>query len=161
MPSQLPKTLLLSIRPRFVEQILEGKKTVELRRLRPRILPGQPLLIYCTVPVKALSAVAWTSGVLVAPPVLLWQQTRSIAGVSREEFDAYFAGAKAAFGLQLSSKLAIRKPVPLSTLKQLIPGFHPPQSFRYLTADQVAGLPVPELAEVLGACPDPAARFVA
>lgn len=161
MPSQLPKTLLLSIRPQFVEKILEGKKTVELRRLRPRILPGQPFLIYCTVPVKALTAVAWISGIMVAPPVLLWQRTRSVAGVTREEFDQYFAGAKDAFGLQIACTRALREPLPLSMLKQLIPGFHPPQSFRYLTADQIADLRVPELTEVPGGSSERVSRFVA
>jgi predicted transcriptional regulator len=151
----------LSIRPRFVERILAGEKTVELRRGRPRIEPGQPFLIYCTVPVKALTAVAWTSGVLAAPPVLLWQRVSSLAGVSREEFDAYFAGAKHAFGLQLASVSALREPLALSMLKKLIPGFHPPQSFRYFTADQIATLRVPELAEVLGVYSDRRARSVA
>ena len=40
--------MLLSIRPRHVAKILDGTKTVELRRGRPIIVPGQPLAIYST-----------------------------------------------------------------------------------------------------------------
>ena len=161
MPSQPQRILLLSIRPRFVERILAGEKTVELRRGRPHIEPGQPFLIYSTVPVKALTAVAWTSGILAAPPMLLWQRVRSIAGVSRAEFDGYFAGAKKAFGLQIVTAAGLQEPLPLLALRQLMPGFHPPQSFRYLTADQVAALRIAEFREFLGDCLDRKGRSAA
>ncbi len=34
-------TLLVSVRPKFVQQIIEGTKTAELRRVRPNVRVGQ------------------------------------------------------------------------------------------------------------------------
>ncbi|EEI27723.1 hypothetical protein [Corynebacterium glucuronolyticum] len=41
----MPRSLLISIRPTFVEQILTGTKTVELRRKKPQLRPGATVYI--------------------------------------------------------------------------------------------------------------------
>lgn len=51
---RLRRVLLPSIPPRFTDSILDGTKTIELRRTRPRVAPGDPVLIYACSPVKAI-----------------------------------------------------------------------------------------------------------
>ena len=48
--------MILSIHPRHVASILSGAKTVELRRTRPNVHPGQAIAIYSTNPESALVA---------------------------------------------------------------------------------------------------------
>ncbi|WP_237302536.1 ASCH domain-containing protein [Streptomyces sp. S063] len=58
------RALLLSLHPRFATAILNGEKTVELRRQRVAVPPGTPVIIYATSPTMALTAPpaspAWT-----------------------------------------------------------------------------------------------------
>ena len=49
------RVLLLLIHSRFAERILAGSKTVELRRVRPGIEPGDRVLLYASSPVRGLT----------------------------------------------------------------------------------------------------------
>lgn len=42
------KAVLISIRPKWCKLIIEGKKTVEVRKTRPKLAPPFRCLIYCT-----------------------------------------------------------------------------------------------------------------
>lgn len=46
--------LLISIRPVYANKIFDGSKTVELRRVRPRLETGSVVLVYVSNPVQAL-----------------------------------------------------------------------------------------------------------
>lgn len=41
-------TVLISVRPKWCKLIIEGKKTVEVRKTRPKLAPPFRCLIYCT-----------------------------------------------------------------------------------------------------------------
>lgn len=55
------KAVLISIRPEWVEKIGEGKKTIEVRRTRPKLQPPFKCYIYCTLPRKNKSHVMFLS----------------------------------------------------------------------------------------------------
>lgn len=42
------KSVLLSIHPKYVDKILDGKKTIEVRKSRPKITPPFKCYIYMT-----------------------------------------------------------------------------------------------------------------
>ena len=44
----MSRAVLLSVRPRWCGDILTGKKTIEVRRTKPKILPPFKTYIYCT-----------------------------------------------------------------------------------------------------------------
>lgn len=44
------KKILLSVRPKYCELIFNGKKTIEVRRTRPKLEPPFEVLVYCTMP---------------------------------------------------------------------------------------------------------------
>ena len=48
------KTVLLSIRPEWCVKILNGEKTVEIRKNRPKLKPPFKCYIYCTKAPKKL-----------------------------------------------------------------------------------------------------------
>ncbi len=129
--------LLLSIHPKYVEKIIRGEKQVELRRQRPRSQPGDWLAVYATLPVQQLVGVARIEQILVASPSQLWNQTAGRAGVTHDEFRAYFREAEMATGIVLAEPLRLPAPVSLARLRTAWPGFRPPQSFLYLTDEQV------------------------
>jgi predicted transcriptional regulator len=51
------KAVLISIRPKWCEMIASGKKTVEVRKSRPKLEPPFKCYIYCTKPSKAYQTI--------------------------------------------------------------------------------------------------------
>jgi predicted transcriptional regulator len=129
-----PATLFLSIKPTFASKILRGAKTIELRRVRPNVTPGDTVLIYSSSPEMALLGSAWVEEILGGAPRDLWSQVKDQAGVSRQEYDEYFSGASMAIGIRLGSVQRLSRPIPLRELRERWPWLRPPQSYRYVDA---------------------------
>ncbi|HRI72573.1 MAG TPA: ASCH domain-containing protein, partial [Polyangium sp.] len=73
-------TLFLSVKPVFANKILEGTKTIELRRIRPHVAPGQSVLIYSSSPEMSLIGRAIIENILCDTPMKLWNQVKAHAG---------------------------------------------------------------------------------
>lgn len=125
--------LFLSIRPEYARRILAGQKSVELRRTRPLVPDGAVLLLYVSSPVMALRALSSVQGVTSAPPDRLWPTIKERAGVTRSEFDSYFAGADQAYAIHLGKVYCLSPPVELARLREVWPSLNPPQTYRYFT----------------------------
>ena len=127
------RDLLLSIRPNYVDDILNGRKTVELRRrFSENASSGSILLIYSTSPTQAIVGYATIDDVKRLPLGKLWAQHGKDACVTREEFLDYFSGLKEGFAVLLKDVTLLKKTISAARLKQKL-GFVPPQSFMYLT----------------------------
>lgn len=125
--------LLISIRPRFAEMIFSGRKTVELRRVRPKALKeGDLALVYVTSPTKELQGAFEVQKIISASPDALWKKLGAKTGVSRKEFDAYFVGKQIAHAILIKKAWKLDCPIQLSSLKRRSGGFQPPQSFHYI-----------------------------
>ena len=129
--------LFLSIHPRFVEKILSGEKTIELRRRRPRSVAGDWIAIYATTPERRLRGIARITEVRVGGVRDMWAEARLQAGVTKSEYESYFSDCDRAVGIVLADPLSFAEPVSLERLRELWPNFQPPQGFRYLNDEQV------------------------
>jgi predicted transcriptional regulator len=134
------RALLLSIRPKYAEMIFAGLKTVELRRTRPRVNPRDLALVYVSAPVKSLVGAFIVSRVIEASPEELWKNVSEHCGVSKAEFDSYFAGCNLGFGIELSAQWKLERSVSLAQLRTRRKRFHPPQSYHYLSSADWIGL---------------------
>jgi predicted transcriptional regulator len=137
------RALFISLRPRFAELLLEGSKTVELRRVQPAVARGARVLLYASSPVRALVGAAVIQDVHVATRAQIWKLHGARTGITREEYEQYFSEASIAVAITLGEVRRLRIPVTLAELRQGREWFRPPQSFRYLDADQVASLTLP------------------
>jgi predicted transcriptional regulator len=127
------RRLLISVRPRFANAILDGSKTVELRRTPPRLAIPTQALIYASSPTMALVGTCNVVRVVSHTPWGLWCKYGKQTGVSYEEYQEYFVGAPVAFGLILTDPIFLDHPVSLRRLRSAWRNFQPPQSFRYVT----------------------------
>ncbi|WP_033346508.1 ASCH domain-containing protein [Catenuloplanes japonicus] len=134
-----PKTLLLSLRPRFAAAILDGTKTIEIRRRPVNALPGTPVILYASSPVMAIVGTARLRTVESMPADMAWQRFQSSFALNRPEFDAYLDGVDTAVLLHLRAINTLNEPLPLRGLRQS-GTFQPPQSFRYVAASDPAPL---------------------
>jgi predicted transcriptional regulator len=126
--------ILISVHSKHVENMLAGRKTVELRRRSLRVLPGTQVWIYCTQPTAQVSAVATIKGIFTASPNEIWQLYGQRSGLIRSEFDSYFEQSETGCAIVLSNIRRLKTPLSLHAIRKKAKRFHPPQFFKKLTA---------------------------
>src|SRR6266446_4775480 len=106
--------LLLSIRPRFAKMIFAGTKTVELRRVRPKIKKGDLILLYVSSPAKELQGGFRVADMISGRPSSIWKKLGTRSGVTRQEFYAYFKGKGEAHALIVAETWTLPNPIRLA-----------------------------------------------
>lgn len=125
------RDVVLSIKPHYSSQILDGKKTVELRRRFPVNVPsGTIAYIYSTTPDKALLGFAEIESVVKKDVSAIWKQYKNQACIAKGDFDSYFSGQEHGFALRFSRAKRFSEAINLVELRERF-GFEPPQSFLY------------------------------
>ena len=129
--------LLLSIRPEYANKIFARTKTVELRRVRPRLLnEGDRVVVYVSSPQQAVVGSFKVDNIVEKPVTELWEEVEKLAGISHEDFYDYYYGVRLGVGIFLKDIHRFSQPVELHRLRNKLPNLKPPQSFRYLTVNQ-------------------------
>ena len=129
--------LLLSIRPEYANKIFDRTKTVELRRVRPRLLnEGDRVVVYVSSPEQAVVGSFKVDNIVEKPVTELWEEVEKLAGISHEDFYDYYYGVRLGVGIFLKDIHRFSQPVELHRLRNKLPNLKPPQSFRYLTVNQ-------------------------
>lgn len=125
--------VLLSIRPKHADNIIEGIKTVEFRRRFPADarVRGATVWIYSTAPVKQIIGMATVMSVERMALPKLWISHQDAGAVDRHVFDDYFAGATEGHAILLSGIRKLATTVGADDLKAL--DFSAPQSYRFVT----------------------------
>ncbi|TFH08030.1 MAG: ASCH domain-containing protein [Candidatus Atribacteria bacterium] len=142
--------LLISVKPKYAEMLLTGTKTVELRRIRPSISAGDWVLVYASSPRKALLGAFQVAEVNEANPETLWRKVGSQVGISYDDFCEYFRGTCRGTGIHVGRTIRFPEPTPLQQMREIVPGFNPPQSYTYASAGSILGDVLLELVEECG-----------
>jgi len=127
----MSKAVVLSIKPEFADKILNGEKSIELRKCAPDASAGDIIVIYSTYPVKAIVGICQVKEILKLKPSLMWQHHSDTLGIDKKRFSDYYQGAEIAIGIVLTSIKRLDHFLPLDLIKKALPYFHPPQTFRY------------------------------
>ena len=122
--------VLLSIKPKYVEEIMNGNKRYEFRKSIFRCREDVELVyVYSTSPVKKIVGVFTVETIIEDHPRNLWEKFKEFSGIGEEEFFSYFGGHKKGFAIGIENVEVFEDPI---DPKNSIPGFVPPQSFRYI-----------------------------
>lgn len=124
---------MISIRPNHAKNIVEGAKTVELRRRFMPLPHGSRLWIYSTLPVGALVATATICTIDCDEPELLWSRYQNEVAVSENLFFEYFLGCELGCAIRLTDIEPIA-PVPLASIREIRGVDHIPQVATKITA---------------------------
>lgn len=136
----MSNTLLISVRPKFASRIFSGEKTVELRRVRPNVTSGDTILFYISSPEKKIGAISKIKKVTTASIDELWKEVEACAAVTHEEFTAYFEGIDSGYAIYFSEITKLPTPIELDLIKEIIPGFTAPQSYRYFSPAELSNV---------------------
>lgn len=96
----MKKKILISINPEHVQNIINGIKKYEYRKIAAK-QDISSIIIYETTPVKRIVAEAEILDVLMYSPQELWELTKEESGISKEFFDEYFVGREVAYAYKL------------------------------------------------------------
>ncbi len=132
--------VLMSIKPEYAEMIFDGRKTVELRRVCPKVSKGDLILVYVSGPRMALVGGFEVEGIVSSPPLKFRNDHLVDSGVTRAVFDVYFKDSALAYGIQIGRTWQFEKPTDLKSLRRRKGGFQPPQSYRYIRSGEFQSL---------------------
>lgn len=128
---QIGRTILISIKPEFVELIFNGQKTVELRKSLPKALPeNAQIIIYASSPTKSIVGRAFVKSIESYEPQTLWEKLGHKTGITFDYFSDYFQGREKGYGIVLDRVEKFSAPLSLCFLRDKL-DFTPPQSFMY------------------------------
>ena len=126
--------LLISIKPKYAKKIFDEGKVIELRKSLPqRVSENDVMLIYVTFPIMEVLGICTIEKFITDSPKEFWQKHGNLTGISKEEFYNYYKDNSKAFGIQIKNiKKIVNSSLTLEKLRNIIPGFQPPQTYRYL-----------------------------
>jgi predicted transcriptional regulator len=134
---QTGSAILLSVKPKFANLIIDGSKLVELRRTVPAQTVGT-IAIYSSSPVQMIVALASVKQTIEASPSKLWEISKDNGGgLTKAGLLAYFDSKKTGFALMLENVRVFKKPV---SPTKIFKSFNAPQSFKYLTEKELLKL---------------------
>ena len=126
--------IIISLNDRHAENILTGRKQVELRRRTMNVESGTIIWIYVKLPVGSIIGCVRVVNVHASSPTSLWRQFGSVSGLSRSEFFDYFKGVTRGVALELEEAERLAISLSLEEIREIHVGFQPPQFFSRLNA---------------------------
>lgn len=121
--------VLLPIKPRFADLIFSEQKKYEYRR---RIFKNDNIkrvVVYVTSPRCWIIGEFEIRSIIVDTPQEIWKQTSDAGGIPEGAFREYFRGAAFGYAIKIGKLFLFKRP---KNPKEIIPNFHPPQSFMYM-----------------------------
>jgi len=119
--------VILSIKPKYVQAILAGKKRVEFRKTMFK-KQVKKVYIYSSAPEKKIVGYFIVSNIVEASPSELWQKFKKVGGIEKDSFFEYYKDKERGYSLCIGSVNQFDEYIdPYSFIK----GFTPPQSYCY------------------------------
>lgn len=119
--------ILMSIKPEFVEKILNGEKKYEYRKTLPKKNIDK-IIIYSTYPIKKIVGEVEVKNVLIDNIDVIWSKTKNYSGTNKEFFLSYYKNKNKAIAYELGEIKLYNPPLLLSDFNINFS----PQSFIYL-----------------------------
>lgn len=121
---------ILSIRPKYVEAILEGNKKYEFRK-KPIKKNVKEVWVYATKPVGKIVCKIYIGDIIEDTPENLWKNFGDFSGLEKEEFFTYFQSKDKGVAIEIKNVEKFSEPI---DPKKQLSSFTPPQSWLYLSS---------------------------
>lgn len=127
-PGRKKDSVILSIKPEYSSQIINGTKLVEFRKsiFNTNI---KKVLIYSSSPSRKTIGLMIINGIDKDTPQNLWNAYKSVGGISKDKFFEYFKGKSEGYAIQIEKVYKFENEL---NLHFLINDFTAPQLFMYL-----------------------------
>jgi len=126
--------VILSIKPKYVDAILDKRKKYEFRRNIFKNKNIDVVYIYSTSPVKQIVGAFTIENIIKDSPENLWNRFKEYSGLDKKEFFDYFGDNKIGFAIEIGRLEKFKNPI---NPEDIVQGFVPPQSFYYIDEDRI------------------------
>ena len=107
---QCGSKIILPIKPKYAEKILDGNKWFEYRRKIPNRHVSK-IIIYETAPVSKIAGEVNVVRVIKNSPYELYDISKDHSGISLEDYIEYFNGAETAYAYLLNNPTRFTEPI--------------------------------------------------
>lgn len=116
---------ILSIKPKYVEEIKAGRKRYEFRKavFKQKV---EKVYVYASAPVSRIIGEFQPVDVLAGSPDDIWKKTKEFSGISEKFYKEYFEGRTVAYAIVIQNFRLYDSPMPLPE------GVKAPQSYCYI-----------------------------
>ena len=121
-------SVLLSIKPKYVEEIKKRSKLFEFRKQIFKQFTDE-IWVYESAPTKRIVGKLIVSDIIKDSPKNLWRQTIRVAGINKEDFFKYFEGKEEGYAIEIKDFYELESPLNPYEIEK---DFVPPQSFAYM-----------------------------
>lgn len=120
--------ILMPINPKYVEQILSGRKKYEYRKIKAKRSNIDKMIIYSTSPIMRVVAEVDIEDIIENKPEVLWELTKNDSGITKDFYNQYYKNKEYAVAYKLGNVTQYDTPKKLEEI-----GIHyVPQSFIYI-----------------------------
>lgn len=126
--------LLMSLRPFYANQIIEGVKTIEFRRkFNDKFEKGTKIILYSSGSVKAIVGeckILQIEKLDLGNLKYYWENSK----VNEGNFEEYFHDLNYGYAIFIYNCIKYKSQIPLSKMREI--GLTPTMSYRFLTQEQ-------------------------
>lgn len=125
-------TILMSIKPEYVEKIFNNTKRYEYRK-RTCKENIDKIIVYSSSPVKKIVGELIIKQVLFDNKDIIWNKTNKLGGISKEKYDSYFSNSDKAVAFEIENTILYKETKSLKdyNIKSA------PQSYVYIKKDEI------------------------
>jgi len=113
-------TIILSIKPYWINKIISGEKTFELRKKIP--INTSKIIIYATAPISKIIGIIYPGKIIHTDIFSLYEITKCKTGATDDEFLDYFCNKEKGYAVEIKK---------IKLFKNQYRIKNPPQNFRY------------------------------
>jgi predicted transcriptional regulator len=121
--------VLLSIKPKYAQQIFDGYKRYEYRRSLFKKEGVKHILVYASSPIKRIIGEFEILNIIYDDIEKLWEKTKVYSGISKSAFFTYFSNKDKGYAIEIGRITKYENPIILDKHY----GITPPQSFAYIS----------------------------
>ena len=122
--------LLFSMHPSHAASVMQGTKSVELRRKFSTRWIGHKINVYASAPSMSLLGEAYIDRIVGDAPDQIWERYHEKLGCSRRQFDVYARGVDILYAIELTNIHPYLSEMPIKQISHLIDEeLRPPQSY--------------------------------
>lgn len=122
-------SVLLSIKPKYVEEMMNGNKKYEFRKVVWKRENLKKVYVYSSAPVKKIIGIFYVGDIIEDSPEYLWSEFKDHSGIAEEEFFNYFKKHNTGFAIEIDRLELFDKPIDPF---EMFSDFYPPQSYYYI-----------------------------
>ena len=116
-------SIIMSIKPKYIDCIFSGAKKYEFRR---KIFPAvvNRVIMYSSSPVRKVVGEFKVGGIIKGHPKDIWKCCRNFAGIMANDFFNYFKGVRDAYAIEIRDVQRYEKEMLIDAYGVSVPQFY-------------------------------------